>query len=202
MDLEFLYDLGLAWCNALTMLRDRGFAVDLPDEEPLKVACNIYAKAVENGLSLAEAAHVHCETKGRTAGLYMFDRNYDPLRDRARMVSTDQVKAMNQVVEHDKYDVRIVLCPNKLSPQAKKESLDAELFLFSEVCIVLPRHELVPLHRVVTEDFVKDHLGASMDVRDLPKIPLTDAVARWYAWPIGTLIRVENPVMPVFRIVQ
>lgn len=210
MDIDFLYQAGLAWLNAIKMLRDRGFVATTSFQEPLEAAGFFYAKAVADESSFAEAFKsmfdVASTTNSRDSkarvGLYMFDRNYDVLRDRSRMISTDQVKAMAQLIEEDAFEVRIVLCPNKLSPQAKKEHLDAELFLFSEMTIELPKHELVPKHTVVSEAFVKERLGQSLDVRDLPRVPRTDAVARWFGWPAGTLLRIENPVMPTFRIVQ
>jgi len=156
----------------------------------------LYKKAAN--CSLAEAAKVVYVRGTEQLTLWTLDRNYDPVRLRDRMISTDQIKSIQDQARGPGHHV--VLSPNKLSPQAKKE-LVLELFLFDELMIELPKHELVMKHTVVSEAEVKSYLGPSLHVKDLPVLPTSDPVARWFGFKAGTLLQIENPVMPSWRIV-
>jgi DNA-directed RNA polymerase subunit H (RpoH/RPB5) len=183
------------------MLRDRGYVCDLADEE-LAVIGELYASAVSRKVSLTDAfVCEYAHPNGSSVCLWAFDRNFDVLKNKERMISTDQVKTLNDAIRDRGIVANIVLCPNKLSPQAKKETCDAELFLFDDLLIDLPRHELVPRHVVVSEDYVKKVLGSALRLQDLPVLPRTDPIARWYAFPEGAIVFVNNPMMPTFRIV-
>lgn len=225
MDSTYLYGLGLALKNACNMLRDRGYVPvsgvlsysttspggTVAGATPYDISGAVYARSIAAECSLGESSRCTFECGSKTIMLWCFDRNYDTVKGRDRMISTDQVKALQDLlcsagaatgstvghtVEH------IVLSPTKLSPQAKKERLDAELFLFDELLIDIPRHELVVPHRVVTETAVKSVLGTTLKTSDLPVMLRTDAMARWYNWPIGTLVFLDNPEVPSYRIVS
>ena len=208
-----MYGLGLALQNASKMLTDRGYrAVSgllaqpeaQPPAEPYDLSGAVYASSRAADCSLGEAVRsTFRDALGHTLMLWCFDRNYDTAKGRDRMISTDQVKALQELffavetsVEH------LVLSPTKLSPQAKKERLDAELFLFDELLIDIPRHELVVPHKVVSEADVKSVLGTALKTSDLPVMLRSDAMARWYNWPIGTLVFIDNPEVPSYRIVS
>lgn len=224
MDTTFLHCFGLALINAQRMLRDRGYQPEAhpvffgEPTSPLDYATRAYAHAKASGCSLGESVTARFVSSAREPlVLWCFDRNYDVQKARDRMISTDQVKNMHGRIEADGSlsDGRgadcvtnraagpqnIVLSPSKLSPQAKKDPLNAELFLFDDLLIDLPRHELVVPHRVVSEAHVRAALGLAVNVKDLPVLLKTDAVARWYGWPVGTLVYVENPEVPTYRIV-
>lgn len=201
MDTLYLYRFGRAIINAQRMLRDRGYTVDICDE-PYALAGALYSKAAVEKTSLAEAAKTSYKHRdGHSLSLWCLDRNYDISKSRERMVSTDQIKAMNEAIGSCTSMKHIVLSPNKLSPQAKKEQLDAELFLFDELMVDLPRHELVVPHKLVSEATVKSVLGQALNIRDLPPLPTSDPVARWYAFPKGSVVFVDNPSIKTFRIV-
>jgi DNA-directed RNA polymerase subunit H (RpoH/RPB5) len=184
------------------MLRDRGYIVDDDCNDPYEFAGKMYTKASELKISLAEAARFkYKHSDGHTIALWCLDRNYDISKSRERMVSTDQMKAVSELIEAHDADKHIVLSPNKLSPQAKKEYIRAELFLFDDLMIDLPRHELVVKHTLVSHEEVKNVLGHSLNVHDLPRLPSNDPVARWYAFPKGSVVYVDNPSIKTFRIV-
>lgn len=223
----YIYAFGLALKNVRKMMRDRGFVPDsgilarVPEDAgPYDLFAAAYSAATATGaaLSLGEAARSRfrregCSTDGGTdATVWCFDRNYDAVKCRDRMISTDQVKALQERIAAEGSEgpdgapeggsvCHVVLSPTKLSPQAKKETLDAQLFLFDDLLIDIPRHEQVVAHRVVSEAAVKSALGAALNVQDLPVMLRSDAVARWYNWPIGTLVHVDNPEVSSYRIV-
>ena len=212
MDTLYLYRLGKSVQNVYHMLQDRGFRVDetIFKLEPLVLASNIYEKARTNQMSLGESIHETFAQKDQSSSnvchVWCLDRNFDILRNRERMISTDQIKTLMDLIYATDPNIEqshIIMSPNKLSPQAKKEVHERlNIFLFDELLIDLPRHELVLAHKVVTEDTLKEYLGTHMNKFDLPVLPIYDPVARWYDFPKDSIIFIDNPVIPSFRIVQ
>jgi DNA-directed RNA polymerase subunit H (RpoH/RPB5) len=202
MDTIFLYRFGRALINCMYMIRDRGYIVNEICTDPYELAGQLYAKATAQKLSLAEAARaIFKHADGHTIAVWCLDRNYDISKSRERMISTDQMKAINELIDGHEADKHIVLSPNKLSPQAKKEYIRGDLFLFDELMVDLPRHELVVSHSLVSIEAVKNVLGQSLNVQDLPILPMSDPVARWYAFPKGSVVYVNNPSIKTFRVV-
>ena len=77
---------------------------------------------------------------------------------------------------------------------ADEECGGMEVFATGAFHIDLPRHVLVPVHSVINAEAVDPILRAhSLESADcLPKLLVTDPVARWYAWPVGTVVKVER----------
>lgn len=201
MDLNFLYKLGLSYKNALFMIRDRGYDVSLPliDMEPLEIAGHFYAIAIQEKKSLSSVMRSSFRRQNGQVTLWCLDRNYDLAKCRDKMISTDQIKSLADQLSDD--EDSIVLSPFKLSPQAKKESLNAEIFLFDDLLIRLPEHDLVVKHTKITVEDARCVLGQSFDPTHLPILPANDPIARWYKFDKGSIIYIQNPVMPTFRIV-
>lgn len=208
MDIDFLWRFGRAMQHAWCMIRDRGF--DAPDttSEPFEIVGQLYTKSIQSRSSLADNCKtVYSNAKGSNLILVCFDRNYDTLKCKSRMISTDQVKAMQESILKMPRGRVVCLAPNKLSPQAKKEKLldhdgqPVDIFLFDELMIDLPRHELVCAHRPVQPEAVKKLLGQTLVVTDLPQLPRTDPIAKWFGFSAGTIVQIDNPVMPSWRIV-
>ena len=118
------------------------------------------------------------------------------------MTSTDQIKAVQEAIRDAPEASHIVLVPMKLSPQAKKEVLNAEVFLFDDLLINLSAHEWVLPHKRVTIEDARAVLGAALNPEDLPVLPRSDPVAKWWAFPEGSIIRIDNPTMISYRIVK
>lgn len=206
MDIDFLWRFGRALQNCYKLIRDRGFDVH-DSSDPFEIVGQLYSKSIQHKTSLAENCKCTFTSDKTKLNLVCFDRNYDTLKTKSRMISTDQVKAMQETILKMPRGRVICLAPNKLSPQAKKEKLldhdgqPVDIFLFDELMIDLPRHELVCNHRPVDADYVKKLLGLTLVVSDLPQLPRTDPIAKWFGFPAGTIVQIDNPVMPSWRIV-
>jgi hypothetical protein len=202
MDLPFLSRFGRAVLNARRMLRDRGFLVPEGPTDELQVASELYRIARTKKCSLAEAVHSEYRNhKNQLISLWAFDRNLDLLKHRDRMISTDQVKHLQDCINKQQEGQHVILSPNKLSPQAKKEASKLTIFLFDELMIDLPRHNLVLPHRVVSLERCRELLGEKLDPKDLPCLPKQDSLSRWYNFDVGSIVFIDNPCMPSWRIV-
>lgn len=236
------------------MLQDRGYEVlDPIATDALEHVAMLYARARQNESSLAEACLTTFKHKIKPntfLTLSCFDRNYDQAKGKDRMISTDQVKYMQEkqnpiwtadtiaqhmrttcsptssptstsssssasaVNNHDNFNgpngngiarpkhTRLFLSPNKLSPQSKKELCNSiELFLFDDLLIWLTRHNLYSPHIPVSLTQVRQYLGSKLDPNDLPKLPVHDVIAKWFQFEVGTIVFVDIPTMPTWRIV-
>jgi DNA-directed RNA polymerase subunit H (RpoH/RPB5) len=206
MDLNFLHRLGLAYKNALYMIQDRGYEVNsiMLEMEPLQIAGHFYSAAISKSKSLSHVMRASFRAAGHNLGdltLWILDRNYDVLKCRDKMISTDQIKSMAEQISQDDAETAIILSPFKLSPQAKKEYLKGEIFLFDDLLIRLPEHVLVVKHKEISLNNARDVLGQSFNPNHLPILPTSDPIARWYNFKKGSIIYIQNPIMPTFRIV-
>jgi len=217
MDHQFLYRLGVCTINLGKLLRDRQYDTSsisfFKFDDPLRTSAELYTIAKNTNCSLGEAVRQTVYASGNAAGtkdanksapkmasIWCLDRNYDVLRQRDRMISTEQIKYLCDVM--DLSTVNIVMSPNKLSPQARKEfPREAELFHFDDLLIDLPRHVLCIEHKVVSLDDARSVLGATLVASDLPALLQSDPMAKWNAWPKGTILFLKNPVMNSFRVV-
>ena len=219
MDQSYLYRFGLSINNLGHLLQDRGYNVTTVDatnatsaatnaatgsiftDDPFKTMGRIYAIAKSKQCSLGEAVRsTFLHSSRPTLSIWCLDRNYDSVRQRDRMISTEQVKYLCDVMNSE--NTNIVLSPNKLSPQARKEMpKHAELFLFEDLFIDLPRHVLCVEHQVITLEKLRSVLGETMQSSDLPVLLPTDPMVRWYGWAAGTIVFLKNPVMNSFRCV-
>ena len=209
MDIQFLHKLGLVVSNIRNLLLDRGYDVtelnSVVSSDTLETAGLLYQRSKTLDCSLAEAARFQVKKLAtqQRARIWLLDRNYDVSKLKERMTSTDQIKSIYDAIASDPDTVHIVVTPTKCSPQAKKElPVNAEIFIFDELLIDLPRHVQVSRHSQVTEQDLQRYLGKSFQKGDLPLLPTSDPMARWYAWPKGSIIFIDNPVMPKFRIVS
>jgi DNA-directed RNA polymerase subunit H (RpoH/RPB5) len=203
MDLAFLHRLGLSYKNALFMIRDRGYEVNsiMLDMEPLEIAGHFYVSAIQQSKSLSHVMRASFRSSQKELTLWILDRNYDTVKFRDKMISTDQIKSIAEQISQDEAESAIILSPFKLSPQAKKECLKAEIFLFDDLLIRLPDHVLVNRHEEISLQNAQDVLGKSFNPSHLPVLPMTDPISRWYNFKKGSIIYINNPIMPTFRIV-
>jgi DNA-directed RNA polymerase subunit H (RpoH/RPB5) len=208
MDINYLYKFGLVLTNLRNLLRDRCYDTKdldkfIKDDDPIETFSEVYAKAKLHKISFSDALKFEFVSTEKTLSIWFIDRNYDQAKLRERMTSTDQIKAVNEDIDKCLSDYNIIICASKCSPQAKKEvSSKAQLFIFDELLIDLPRHILVSRHSIVSEAEAKKYLGLSFEPKDLPRILITDPVAKWYNWSINQIVFIDNPVMPKFKIVS
>ena len=220
MDVPFLYRLGTAYKNVITLLGDRGYDTSSVEkfDNPLQWSGQLYCKAKEQKCSLGEAMRQTFKGPGKSITLFCIDKNYDIAKAKERMVSMDQMKSFRDIMESSVTNYGpnqrpigatqgishswILLVPFKLSPQAKKENIDAQIFMFDDLLINVPEHDLVVPHIVVSEETAKKILGHTLNIADLPILPIDDPVSRWYDFQAGQIVFLKNPTMPSFRIVK
>ena len=201
MDITFLHRFGTAVNNLKALLKDRGYRTEdfVCGATGLETSGLLYTRALQKKCSFAEALH---QSFG-SLSIWALDRNYDPIKCKERMVSTDQIKHLGESIASSNSRTHLVLCPNKMSPQAKKEAslLNATFFVVDELLIDLPRHELVSAHYEISSETAKKYLGESLQPSDLPVIPLSDPMVRHYGFKEGSIIYIDGHTMPSYRIV-
>lgn len=202
MDITFARTFGVVYQHVMAMARDRGFEVhDLP-VDPLAVMAQLYLKSKASGQSMAQEASgclAHSSDAARSLGIWFLDRNYDTVKGRERMISTDQIKAMHPLLAASAASEHVIVSPNKLSPQAKRESI--QVMAFDDLLIDLPRHCLSLPHKLVTMEQMRSVLGHAVEPSQLPWLPQHDPVARWLGLKPGQVVFIDRPDMPSFRVV-
>lgn len=96
----------------------------------------------------------------------------------------------------------ILLCPDGLTPFATKEidlldkdELDIEVFRKYELSFCVMRHCLVPPHTALSPAEKKELLATlGSNASCLPKIKQTDPVAKYYHYPLGTVVCIRRHI--------
>lgn len=202
MDITFARTFGVVFQNVMAMARDRGYEVPNLHPDPLAVMAGLYVKSKASGMSMAHEASCclqHTSDASRSLGIWFLDRNYDTAKGRERMVSTDQIKAMHPLLAASAASEHVIISPNKLSPQAKRENI--QVMAFDDLLIDLPRHCLALPHKVVSLQQMRSVLGAAVDPSQLPWLPKNDPMARWLGLQPGQVVFIDRPDLPSFRVV-
>ena len=143
----------------------------------------------ENGCGL----HVffHIEDRIGVKFLRLLDETYG-----------DDVSKRNRTV-----DVLVVSIDGP-TPCTRKEAAETrpwvQMMTFKELFVNISRHELVPPHRLITQDErtgLQARLRLSDDFSELPRLFSTDAVAKYYRFRPGDIVRIDRPLGTVFRLV-
>ena len=97
----------------------------------------------------------------------------------------------------------VVISTDGPTPFTRKEceGKQVQFLLARHVCVNVTKHHLVPTHIRV------DRPPDGMTPNDLPKMFETDPIAQYYAWPPGTVVRIErrfggHEPVPYFRVVS
>ena len=90
--------------------------------------------------------------------------------------------------EADNLDVLILVSIEGPTPFARKECNlhRVQFFTAAKMCVNVTRHALVPRHTQISSP----PLGIEVDC--LPKLLEHDAVAQYYNWKCGTIVRIER----------
>tara|TARA_B110000046_G_scaffold15883_1_gene15250 strand:+ start:4090 stop:4578 length:489 start_codon:yes stop_codon:yes gene_type:complete len=159
------------------MLRDRG--------------CGRVTRAADRDAAVAEGLPLMHGSGGREVDVYVHGED---------KVGVKAARLALEARAHAKVEV-VMISPDGPTPFTRKECEDAiQFFCARDVCVNVTRHALVPKHDKV------DAPPPSTSVEALPKILTTDRVVQYYAWPVGTVVRVwrcyggHEPV-PYFRVV-
>jgi DNA-directed RNA polymerase I, II, and III subunit RPABC1 len=117
------------------------------------------------------------------------------------MFATEQSIGVKAVVELEKQMAAvkmqhcILIYPVSVTPPAKKhivkEKLDIELFSEDELTLNISRHKLMPKHQLLSSSEKTELLKIScLKDSQLPKILLTDPMARYLGAKRGNVIRI------------
>lgn len=110
----------------------------------------------------------------------------------------------------------LFVCPDGLTPFATKElkedankasPVTIEVFRKPELAFCVAKHSLVPAHRLLGTQERRDlleHLGCKVSA--LPKLKDSDPVARYFRFPVGSVVRIDRKIgnlesEPYFRLV-
>lgn len=221
LSVELLCRMGRVKRVACCMMADRGF--QLPDHElawldahasDLQVGARYMSAAAAARCSLGHAmsgVYVHSDPhQGERTTLVLFvDPNFDEVKKREKMVSTEQVKTAIALwhAEYEECGLCVLVTPSRLSPDAKKELAGegAALTLLTHDFLAFPvgRHVLTPPHYALSPEETARFLGArKLDAAQLPQLKAADAVAMYYGFVRGTVVRITRPGgWIVFRVV-
>lgn len=209
--LEYVAKLGRVKRVSCIMMRDRGF--DLPEQEAplldmsdLTVGARYVTLAKRAGCSLGYALSCAYARDGLSTLVLFLDNNYDEGKKREKMVSTEQAKTAIALWKASFADCKscILVCPGKLSPDAKKEATLPNLALLTHEFLLLPvgRHVLVPPHEALREEDAAVFLShRKLERAQLPQLKVSDPVSLYYGYEAGTIVRVSRPGWTVFRVV-
>ncbi|XAR69609.1 DNA-directed RNA polymerase [Bertholletia excelsa] len=172
--------------TVLQMLKDRGYGI--PDSE------------IQLSLSEFRSIHGH-------------NPNVDRLRISASLKSdpSEQILVIfcgpgvvkvnvirgiaNQIVNKDTLSRLILIVQNQVTNQALKAvdlfPFKVEIFQITELLVNITKHVLKPKHRVLTDDEKQKLLKKySLEDKQLPRILLKDAIARYYGLQKGQVVKV------------
>lgn len=209
--LEYIAKLGRVKRVSCTMMEDRGFTlpeneVALKDMSDLSVGANYLKIAKESKCSYGYALSCTYIRRSESTLVLFLDNNYDEGKKREKMVSTEQAKCAISLWKKSFMDSSncILICPGKLSPDAKKEVNMPNLTLLTHEFLLMPiaRHAMVPCHEALSIQDAQVFLShRKIEANQLPQLKISDPICMYYGFEQGTVVRVRRPGWTVFRVV-
>ena len=211
MTLEYIAKLGRVKHVSCMMMSDRGY--ELPEQEvalseksDLEIGAFYLDIATKAKCSLGYSMSCTYAKDGDSVLLLFLDNNYDDVKKREKMVSTDQAKAAIKLWKDFFGDATscILVCPGKLSPDAKKEVNMPNLHLLTHEFLIIPigRHVLVPKHEALSEKDAAIFLKSrKLDKNQLPQLKTTDPVSLYFGFTQGMIVKIQRKAWTVFRVV-
>lgn len=157
------------------MLHDRGYRLRVDFDE------------TERDL-LVECALVGENAAGRLIGVHFCTEN---------KMSVGALRSVRSVLDElERLDAIVVVQQTGITPYALKEQAQEhriESFMAHELMFNVTRHEVVPPHRALDRAEARAMLEHFRIKRSqLPLLPTTDPVARYYGWRPGTVVRIDR----------
>lgn len=219
MNIDFLTQCGRVKKTSVEMMRDRGY--DVKDElwildptskcSDLAISLVYLKRSAKNNVSLCSslgnvyfALNTNTNDSPSSIAVHFLDRNFDENRQRDKMVSTEQFKAVLREYSKQKANKCLLIVPTKLSPQARKEASRSNLGIMhhDELKFNVARHCMVPKHIGISkEDAAIFFESRKIDSHQLPLLRESDPVAKYYGYAKGTLVKIERPGWTVYRVV-
>jgi DNA-directed RNA polymerase subunit H (RpoH/RPB5) len=211
LNLEYVSRIGRVKKCSCIMMNDRGY--ELPDQEnqletmsDLSVGALYLSLAKKVKCSLGYALSCTYVRNNESALVLFVDNNYDEGKRREKMVSTDQAKAALNLWKNSFGDCKkcILICPGKLSPDAKKEVSLPNVTILTHEFLLMPvgRHVLVPNHYPLNENDSDIFLKSRKIERDqLPQLKVSDPISCYYGFEPNTIVKISRPGWSVYRVV-
>jgi DNA-directed RNA polymerase subunit H (RpoH/RPB5) len=193
----YLSRLPTALANIDKLLQSRGFP-----GHPLASARvpDLFRLCKAQNSSLGKVLSVTVKKSGAELRVGWIDPVFDLAKGREVMTSAYQLHgAIAKGVQS------LIVSYARLSPDAVKESLmlkNAQVMTFAQLAIQISDHVLIPRHVALSETEAES-FETSRGVKrgQLPILQLDDPVTAWYDWRKGTIIRVDRPQGPYWRVV-
>jgi len=124
-------------------------------------------------------AHADEEKNGPITAIYFI---------RGEKVGIDNMRDIKEAA--DKYHAIIIIYDDAITPSAKVAiTRKMQLFHVSELAFNITRHKLVPRHRLASPEETQAILRKFRVTREqLPRIPVTDPVIKYYGFPCDSLV--------------
>ena len=213
MDSAYLLRLACVKRTQIQMMVDRGFSVPpqelaLLDKSPWAIASWAAARAVAANKAIYEVlgesyavdgstvdgSTVDGSTAGAATHVVYLQRNYNTIKSKEKMTSSDHLKAILTDCEEAGMKHVILIVPTKLSHDAREEvsrqgTMHVEVLLHSQMLFPVSKHVLVPHHVRLTEAEAKDLLSTRGISREqLPCIKTSDPVAQYFGYKVGDIV--------------
>jgi DNA-directed RNA polymerase I, II, and III subunit RPABC1 len=213
MNIDFLSQCGRVKKTSVQMMKDRGY--DVNDEEwvldPLKtdisISLTFLKKSADLSISLCSSfnkVYYTIDNEKSSLAVYFLDRNFDMVRQRDKMVSTEQFKSVLREYSKQRANRCLLIVPTKLSPQARKEASRSNLgiMLHEELSFNVSTHCMVPKHTEISKHDAEIFFESrKLDPHQLPLLRESDPIAKYYGYTKGTLVKIERPGWTVYRVV-
>ncbi|KAF8339729.1 uncharacterized protein EI90DRAFT_3117513 [Cantharellus anzutake] len=114
-------------------------------------------------------------------------------------VSVKLMRRFLSILEEKQIKRGIIIYPEKMTPSAKKvvtgiSDYELEDFEESSLLVNITKHTLVPKHEILTPQEKKELLlKYRLKETQLPRIQLTDPVARYYGLRRGDVVKITRP---------
>ncbi|CUT99335.1 dna directed rna polymerases i ii and iii [Echinococcus multilocularis] len=175
----------------LQMCHDRGYLVM---QKELDQTLDEFKEAVGDPPSRKDLLMVVNHEEDPADMLYVFFPEEDKVNMKTIRAYIDQMQ------QDHTYKAILVLQDGGLTPAAKtaiaemSHKYTLESFYENELMVNITEHQLVPKHSVLTNEEKKELLdGYRLKESQLPKMQVSDPVARYYGLKRGQVVRINRP---------
>ncbi|OAV97802.1 hypothetical protein PTTG_01056 [Puccinia triticina 1-1 BBBD Race 1] len=169
------------------LVRDRGYEVS---DAEINVSLDVFKADLASDKKNIHFAAVNPET---TQGIYVYYSD-------EKSVGIKTMRKFIGILDEKKIESGILIYSQAMTPSANKviasmaQQFTLEAFQESELLVNITRHIMVPRHEVMKPE-EKKALLTRYRLKDtqLPRIQLTDPVARYYGLKRGQVVRITRP---------
>lgn len=180
-----LYDIYLCRSTLVQMLADRGYE---PNTTTTECSFETFTNLFPNALTDRNTIKMHIQKEnGPVKIVHFFDED---------KVGLKNLKVIIENFERQNIFDVILVCKESLSPASMKhlESLtnfNIEVFKEKELLFNITHHDLVPTHRILSENEKKEMTTLRrIKEHQLPRILMTDPVARYFGAKRGDIFEI------------